>query len=131
MQAEFGVIGGTGLYDPKLLKNVQEVTVETPYGKPSDAITVGELGGKIRGVSAKTWEKTHHTPNRHQRASQHFRPQKTRRKTDFGTFNGWFTARRISSRRNRFRRPIHRPNHTARTILLHISGRKGLPHIRC
>ncbi len=29
MQAEFGVIGGTGLYDPKLLKNVQEVTMET------------------------------------------------------------------------------------------------------
>ena len=46
MQAEFGVIGGTGLYDPKLLKNVQEVTVDTPYGKPSDAITIGELGGK-------------------------------------------------------------------------------------
>ncbi len=46
MQAEFGVIGGTGLYDPKLLKNVQEVTVDTPYGKPSDAITVGELSGK-------------------------------------------------------------------------------------
>jgi 5'-methylthioadenosine phosphorylase len=46
MQAEFGVIGGTGLYDPKLLKNVQEVAVETPYGKPSDLITIGELGGK-------------------------------------------------------------------------------------
>src|SRR4030066_2178820 len=46
MQAEFGVIGGTGLYDPKLLKNVQEVTVDTPYGNPSDTITVGELGGK-------------------------------------------------------------------------------------
>jgi 5'-methylthioadenosine phosphorylase len=46
MQAEFGVIGGTGLYDPKLLKNVQEITLDTPYGKPSDAITVGELGGK-------------------------------------------------------------------------------------
>ena len=46
MQTEIGVIGGTGLYDPKLLKNVQEVTVETPYGKPSDTITVGELGGK-------------------------------------------------------------------------------------
>ncbi len=46
MQAEIGIIGGTGLYDPKLLKNVQEVTVETPYGKPSDSITVGELGGK-------------------------------------------------------------------------------------
>ena len=46
MQAEIGIVGGTGLYDPKLLKNVQEVTVETPYGKPSDSITVGELGGK-------------------------------------------------------------------------------------
>jgi 5'-methylthioadenosine phosphorylase len=46
MQAEFGVIGGTGLYDPKLLKNIQEITLDTPYGKPSDAITVGELNGK-------------------------------------------------------------------------------------
>jgi 5'-methylthioadenosine phosphorylase len=46
MQAEFGVIGGTGLYDPNLLKNVEEITVETPYGKPSDSITVGELAGK-------------------------------------------------------------------------------------
>jgi 5'-methylthioadenosine phosphorylase len=46
MQAEIGVIGGTGLYDPNLLKNVAEITVDTPYGKPSDAITVGELGGR-------------------------------------------------------------------------------------
>ena len=46
MQAEIGIIGGTGLYDPKLLKNVQEIAVETPYGKPSDAITVGQLCGK-------------------------------------------------------------------------------------
>lgn len=46
MQAEFGVIGGTGLYDPKLLKNAQEIMVETPYGRPSDAITVGELNGR-------------------------------------------------------------------------------------
>lgn len=46
MQVEIGIIGGTGLYDPKLLKNIQEITVETPYGKPSDAITVGELAGK-------------------------------------------------------------------------------------
>ena len=46
MQAEIGVIGGTGLYDPKLLTNVQEINVETPFGKPSDSITVGELGGK-------------------------------------------------------------------------------------
>lgn len=46
MQAEIGVIGGTGLYDPKLLKNVQEITIDTPYGKPSDTITIGEMSGK-------------------------------------------------------------------------------------
>jgi len=46
MQAEIGIIGGTGLYDPQLLKNVEEVNVETPYGAPSDAITVGELAGR-------------------------------------------------------------------------------------
>ena len=46
MQAEIGIIGGTGLYDPKLLKNIQEVEVNTPYGTPSDSFTVGELSGR-------------------------------------------------------------------------------------
>jgi 5'-methylthioadenosine phosphorylase len=46
MQAEIGIIGGTGLYDPKLLKNVEEITLNTPYGAPSDTITIGELAGK-------------------------------------------------------------------------------------
>ncbi len=46
MQAEIGIIGGTGLDDPKLFSNIKSVTVDTPYGKPSDAITIGELGGK-------------------------------------------------------------------------------------
>jgi 5'-methylthioadenosine phosphorylase len=46
MQAEIGIIGGTGLYDPQLLKNVKKITVDTPYGAPSDAITIGELEGR-------------------------------------------------------------------------------------
>ena len=46
MQAEIGIIGGTGLYDPKLLKNVEEIEVKTPYGAPSDSFTVGELSGR-------------------------------------------------------------------------------------
>jgi 5'-methylthioadenosine phosphorylase len=53
MQAEIGIIGGTGLYDPELLKNVEEVTVDTPYGAPSDAITIGELAGR-RGTQRST-----------------------------------------------------------------------------
>ena len=47
MQAEIGIIGGTGLYDPKLLKSPEETTISTPYGVPSDSITVGKLRGRI------------------------------------------------------------------------------------
>lgn len=47
MKAEIGIIGGTGLYDPGMLKNIEEVTVDTPYGAPSDAITIGELKGRL------------------------------------------------------------------------------------
>lgn len=47
MQAEIGIIGGTGLSDPKLFSNIREVSVETPYGKPSDTITIGELKDKF------------------------------------------------------------------------------------
>ena len=43
MRAEIGIIGGTGVYDPQLLKDVKEVKLSTPYGPPSDSITVGEL----------------------------------------------------------------------------------------
>jgi 5'-methylthioadenosine phosphorylase len=46
MQAEIGIIGGTGLYDPELLRNAEEMNVRTPYGPPSDSITVGELNGR-------------------------------------------------------------------------------------
>jgi 5'-methylthioadenosine phosphorylase len=46
MQAEIGIIGGTGFYDPNLLKKAKEIRVRTPYGPPSDSITVGELDGR-------------------------------------------------------------------------------------
>ncbi len=44
-QARIGVIGGTGLYDIEGLTEVKEVYPNTPFGKPSDAIIVGRLGG--------------------------------------------------------------------------------------
>ncbi len=43
---EIGIIGGTGIYDSDLLKNTQEVNIDTPYGKPSDTITVGIFKGR-------------------------------------------------------------------------------------
>jgi 5'-methylthioadenosine phosphorylase len=38
--------GGSGLYEMEGLKNVRQVVVRTPFGAPSDAITVGELEGR-------------------------------------------------------------------------------------
>ena len=32
MSINFGVIGGTGVYNPKMLTSLREVTVDTPYG---------------------------------------------------------------------------------------------------
>jgi 5'-methylthioadenosine phosphorylase len=39
-----GIIGGSGLYDIPGLKDVEEVEISTPYGRPSDAIVQGRLG---------------------------------------------------------------------------------------
>jgi 5'-methylthioadenosine phosphorylase len=44
--AEIGIIGGTGLYDPKLFKNSKTVRLSTPFGAPSGDITIGNLAGR-------------------------------------------------------------------------------------
>jgi len=43
-KAEIGVFGGSGFYS--FLENVEYVTVETPYGHPSDRVAIGELAGR-------------------------------------------------------------------------------------
>jgi 5'-methylthioadenosine phosphorylase len=45
-QAEIGIFGGTGIYDPGLLQNVNEISIDTPYGKPSDSITIGTFNDR-------------------------------------------------------------------------------------
>lgn len=44
-EVKLGVIGGSGLYQIEGLENIEEVKVNTPFGEPSDAITVGTLEG--------------------------------------------------------------------------------------
>jgi 5'-methylthioadenosine phosphorylase len=43
--AKIGIIGGSGLYQMPELKDMEEVSVETPFGNPSDAFIVGTLEG--------------------------------------------------------------------------------------
>ena len=44
-RASIGVIGGSGLYRMEQMTEVEEVNVHTPFGDPSDAITVGNVSG--------------------------------------------------------------------------------------
>lgn len=44
--AEIGIIGGSGLYEMEGFKGVEEVSVATPFGAPSDALMVGTLEGR-------------------------------------------------------------------------------------
>jgi 5'-methylthioadenosine phosphorylase len=39
-----GVLGGSGLYEMEELKDVEEVSVNTPFGLPSDRYVLGKLG---------------------------------------------------------------------------------------
>jgi len=41
-----GVIGGSGIYDIAGLTNAQWISIETPFGKPSDEFLVGYLDGQ-------------------------------------------------------------------------------------
>ena len=41
-----GIIGGSGFYNMAGISDVREVEVETPFGKPSDPVRLGKLGGR-------------------------------------------------------------------------------------
>jgi 5'-methylthioadenosine phosphorylase len=45
-QIRFGVIGGSGVYQIEALQAVEEITLETPFGAPSDNYIVGTLHGQ-------------------------------------------------------------------------------------
>jgi 5'-methylthioadenosine phosphorylase len=45
-KANIAIIGGSGLYQMKGLENTEEISVDTPFGKPSSPITVGTLEGQ-------------------------------------------------------------------------------------
>lgn len=42
---KIGIIGGSGLEDPKILKGAKEINVNTIYGKPSSPLTLGKIEG--------------------------------------------------------------------------------------
>ena len=52
-----GIIGGSGLDDPKLLENFEIIDVTTPFGQPSSSITQGTLNGVEVAILARHGKK--------------------------------------------------------------------------
>jgi 5'-methylthioadenosine phosphorylase len=48
-----GIIGGSGLDDPDILKDAKEVTADTPYGAPTSVLTCGSIGGVDVAIIAR------------------------------------------------------------------------------
>ncbi|MBI4979953.1 S-methyl-5'-thioadenosine phosphorylase [Candidatus Woesearchaeota archaeon] len=42
---KIGLIGGSGLENPEILKEARDIEVNTPYGKPSSPLKVGKISG--------------------------------------------------------------------------------------
>ena len=62
-QAAIGIIGGSGLYKMDALKDVEEVAIDTPFGKPSDAIILGTIDGTRVAFLARHGRNHHLTPS--------------------------------------------------------------------
>jgi 5'-methylthioadenosine phosphorylase len=48
-----GIIGGSGMDDPRLMKNIKEKRARTPYGAPSSPLTIGKINGVDTVVLAR------------------------------------------------------------------------------
>ncbi len=61
-RADIGVIGGSGFY--AFLDDVTEITVETPYGPPSDSLFLGEVAGRTVAFLPRHGRGHHLPPHR-------------------------------------------------------------------
>jgi len=60
---KIGIIGGSGLYQMSALNNVREVSIDTPFGKPSDNLIIGDLEGVEVVFLARHGRNHHLTPS--------------------------------------------------------------------
>ena len=62
VRAKIGIIGGSGLYKMDALTDIEEVTLSTPFGDPSDALIVGQLEGTTVAFLARHGRNHHLLP---------------------------------------------------------------------
>lgn len=61
-KVKIGIFGGSGFY--KLLEKAEEIDIDTPYGKPSAKITIGEYAGKKIVFLPRHGEKHQYPPHK-------------------------------------------------------------------
>ena len=62
-EAELAFVGGSGLYDIDGLTDAEQVSIDTPFGPPSDDFTVGTLGGRRVAFLARHGKGHRHLPS--------------------------------------------------------------------
>ena len=62
-EAELAFIGGSGLYDIDGLTDGEQVSIDTPFGPPSDALTIGTLQGRRVAFLARHGKGHRHLPS--------------------------------------------------------------------
>lgn len=60
--ADIGVIGGSGFY--AFLDDAREIDVETPYGRPSDPVVVGQVGDRMTAFLPRHGRDHRYPPHR-------------------------------------------------------------------
>ena len=61
-EAKIAFIGGSGLYDIDGLTDAEQIIIDTPFGPPSDEITVGSLEGRLVAFLARHGKGHRHLP---------------------------------------------------------------------
>ena len=58
------IIGGSGVYDPKIFKKEKEVKIKTPFGWPSAPIEIGDFFGRKIAFLARHGKKHQFPPHK-------------------------------------------------------------------
>ena len=61
---KIGIIGGSGLDDPKIIENPEDIEAETPYGMPSSRLTKGRINGVDVVLLARHGKKHQYPPTK-------------------------------------------------------------------
>jgi 5'-methylthioadenosine phosphorylase len=59
---KIGIIGGSGLDDPDILKNPEEIKITTEYGEPSSSLLSGMINGQNVVILARHGRKHQYSP---------------------------------------------------------------------